>query len=211
MFIMKCFHPTLRITKSCCRAVPDDKFEVQNNPTCTNIGFSTSALFRGDRIWRKGTTNFSCSHLAVDISRHWGRDWASYCTEQPQVSMGGSFPCYRAIKKGCCIGKKPESTSKSVAWTYISCNLQNTNYVFRRIAIRIIYRRERRAGTGTWPGESKLFVFSLQCSSPEFWTRKREAPLVIAAVAILSLAKRGFVAEDHLNLDIDLGRTSSES
>ena len=114
-----------------------------------NIGFSTSGLSRDDRIWRKGTTNFSCSHLAVDISQHWGRDWARYCTEQPQVSMGGSFPRYRAIKKGCCIGKKPESTSKSVAWTYISCNLQNTNYVFRRIAIRIIYRRERRAGTGT--------------------------------------------------------------
>ena len=50
MFITKCFHPTLRITKSCCRAVPDDKFEVQIYHTCTNIGFSTSALSRGDRI-----------------------------------------------------------------------------------------------------------------------------------------------------------------
>ena len=29
MFIMKCFHPNLRIAKSCCRAVPDDKFKVQ--------------------------------------------------------------------------------------------------------------------------------------------------------------------------------------
>ena len=42
---------------------------VQNDPTCTNIGFSISALSRGDRIWIKGTTKFSCSHLAVDISR----------------------------------------------------------------------------------------------------------------------------------------------
>ena len=48
IFIMKCFHPTLRITKSCCRAVPDDKFEVQIDPTFTNIGFSISALSVGD-------------------------------------------------------------------------------------------------------------------------------------------------------------------
>ena len=30
----------------CCRAVSDDRFEVQNDPTCTNIGFSISALGR---------------------------------------------------------------------------------------------------------------------------------------------------------------------
>ena len=43
MFIIKYFHPTLWITKSCCRAAPDCRFEVQNNPTCTNISFSISA------------------------------------------------------------------------------------------------------------------------------------------------------------------------
>ena len=43
------------------------KFKVQIDPTCTNIGFSISALSRGGRIWRKGTTKFLCSHLAVDI------------------------------------------------------------------------------------------------------------------------------------------------
>ena len=65
MFIMKCFHPALRITKSCCRAVPDGKFEVQNDP-CTNIGFSISALSRGDRIWKKGTTKFSARNYCFE-------------------------------------------------------------------------------------------------------------------------------------------------
>ena len=37
MFIIKCFHPTLQILKSCCRAVPDGEFEMQNYPSCTNI------------------------------------------------------------------------------------------------------------------------------------------------------------------------------
>ena len=32
------------MTKSCFRAVPDDRLGVQNDPTCTNIGFSVSAL-----------------------------------------------------------------------------------------------------------------------------------------------------------------------
>ena len=70
LFIIKCFDPTLRITKSCCKAVPDGTFEEENNPTCTKIGFSISALSREDKIGRKGITKFSCSHLslAVDIS-----------------------------------------------------------------------------------------------------------------------------------------------
>ena len=59
MFIIKCFHPTLQISKSCCRAVPDGKFEVQIYPTFTDIGFSISALSRKDRTWRTGTTKFS--------------------------------------------------------------------------------------------------------------------------------------------------------
>ena len=44
-------------------------FEVQINPTCTNIGFSICALSRWDRIWRKGTKNFmlspGCWYLAM--------------------------------------------------------------------------------------------------------------------------------------------------
>ena len=40
MFIIKCFHSTLRITTFRCRAVPEDRFEVRNHPTCTKIGFS---------------------------------------------------------------------------------------------------------------------------------------------------------------------------
>ena len=57
IFVIKCFDPTVLIAKSscCCREVPDDRFEVQNDPTCTNIGFSISALSRDDGIWRKGT------------------------------------------------------------------------------------------------------------------------------------------------------------
>ena len=66
-FIVKSFDPTLWITKFCCRVVPDDRFGVLNNPTCTNVGFSLSSLSREEGIWRKVTTKFSCSRLAVDI------------------------------------------------------------------------------------------------------------------------------------------------
>ena len=117
MFIIKCFHPTLWIAKSCCRAVPDGRFEVQNDHTCNKIGFSASILSRDDRIWRKGTTNFSCSHLvalAVDIMPC----RASCCAEQPPVSMGGSVPHYRARKNGCCMGRNQQSIFKSGAWTF---------------------------------------------------------------------------------------------
>ena len=62
---------------------PNDSFGVQNDPTCTNIGFSISALSSG--IWRKGETRFSCSHLAVDISL-----WQARCfAEQLPKSIGG--------------------------------------------------------------------------------------------------------------------------
>ena len=42
IFVTTCFDPTLQIAESCCRVVPDYRFEEQNNPTCTNIGFSTN-------------------------------------------------------------------------------------------------------------------------------------------------------------------------
>ena len=100
ILIIKSFDPTLRITKFCCRAVPDDRFWVLNDLTCTHVGFSLSSLSRKEGIWRKGTTNFSCSHLPVDISRC----LASCSSEQPPVSMGGSVPRQRARKKGGCIG-----------------------------------------------------------------------------------------------------------
>ena len=144
ILIIKSFDPTLRITKFCCRAVPDDRFWVLNDLTCTHVGFSLSSLSRKEGIWRKGTTNFSCSHLPVDISRC----LASCSSEQPPVSMGGSVPRQRARKKGGCIGWKKESIFVSGAWTYISCHRRSTNFVFRQI----IYRRERRAATG--PDES---------------------------------------------------------
>ena len=56
IFIIKCFHP-----KSCYRGEPKHRFEVQNYPACTNIGFSNSALSREDKIWslgEKGQGNF---------------------------------------------------------------------------------------------------------------------------------------------------------
>ena len=55
---IKCFDPTLQIMKSCCRAVPDDRFEVQNYPACMNVGFSLSSMFREEGIWRKGQQIF---------------------------------------------------------------------------------------------------------------------------------------------------------
>ena len=70
-------------------------------PTCTNIGFSISALSRKDRTWRKGTTKFSCSHLDVNILQC----LASCCAEKPPVLMGGSVPRYEARKSGWCIGR----------------------------------------------------------------------------------------------------------
>ena len=39
IFVIKTFDTTLQITKSCCRAVLDDRFEVHNDPTCTNLRF----------------------------------------------------------------------------------------------------------------------------------------------------------------------------
>ena len=116
MFIMNCFHPTLRITKSFCRAVP---------PTCTNIGFSTGALTRGDRIWRIGTTKFSCSHPVT---------WSSISRDARQATVQGNhqfqskvlFHAVGQEKKGLCIGSKQESIFESEAWTYISCSRQNT-------------------------------------------------------------------------------------
>ena len=63
------------LTNSCCRAVPDDRFEVQNDPTCTNVGFSLSSLPREGGIWRKGTMKFSCSPGTWrSISRYAGQD-----------------------------------------------------------------------------------------------------------------------------------------
>ena len=123
-FIVKSFDPTLWITKFCCRVVPDDRFGVLNNPTCTNVGFSLSSLSREEGIWRKGTTKFSCSHLAGNIECC----LASCCAKQPPVSIGGSVPCYGARKKGGCIGRYPYSNQER--GTYISCNLRSTIYVF---------------------------------------------------------------------------------
>ena len=151
---MKCFHPTLRITKSCYRAVPDDKFEVQNDPTCTKIGFSTSALPRGDRKWRKGTTKFSCSRLAVDISRC----RASNCAGKPPVSMRRSVPRYRARKKGGCIGRKQESIFKAGGWDvhFVKSAKQNfcvsPGYIPARATGRHVTRCEA--------AENKFFLFS---------------------------------------------------
>ena len=87
MFIMMWFHSTLPITISCCRAVPDDKFEVQIDPTCTKVGFTTSALSRGDRIWRKGTSKFSCSHLVVYISLRLARPGQQLLRETTSVKV----------------------------------------------------------------------------------------------------------------------------
>ena len=57
------FYHKLQTTKSSCRAVPDDRFEVQNEPTCTDIGFSRRAVSGEDRIWRKGTTKLFTQSL----------------------------------------------------------------------------------------------------------------------------------------------------
>ena len=62
-------------------AVPDDKFEVHNDPICTNIGFSTSALSRGDRLWRKGTKKF----YAVN--------WPSISRDEGQATAQGNHHC----------------------------------------------------------------------------------------------------------------------
>ena len=107
---------------------------MQNDPTCTNVGLSLSALPRQDGVWRKGMTKFSdcsCSHLAVNISR-----WqAICCAEQPPMSMGGSLPRYRAKKKGPALHRQKarihiRSGAWSPPWTYISCNLRSTKLCF---------------------------------------------------------------------------------
>ena len=128
------------LTKSCCRAVPDNRFEVQNDPPCTEIGFSISALSREDRTWRKGTTKSSyvvtCQWISCDAeqaaaqSNHkcqW-EDWFHAVTVEQEK---GGVALHR---------QKPESIFKSGVWKYISCNLQSTNFVFHQI----IYLREQR-------------------------------------------------------------------
>ena len=132
-------------------------------PTCTNIGFSISALSRKDRTWRKGTTKFSCSHLDVDILQC----LASCCAEKPPVLMGGSVPRYEARKSGWCIGRSKNPYSN-----------QERGPTFRVIAeaqflcFAGLYtgaaRRERRSAT--WPGGRKFFIFFLVLQS-----RKRVA------------------------------------
>ena len=124
----------------------------------TILPASISALSRKDRIWRK----FSCSQLAVDISRY----RASCCAEQPPVSMERSIARCRAWKKllcnVSCIGRKQDSIFKSGVWTYISCNLWtvwSTNFVFPQI----IYWRVLRADT--WPGASKVMYLFLVLQS----------------------------------------------
>ena len=130
IFIIKCFDPTLQITKLCCKAVPDDRFGVLNNPT-RKLVFSLSSREEGKG--RKGTTKFSCSYLAVDISRC----RASCCAEQPYYGcrtflLNWWWPVTTSLKersgsaiqskkKKGCIGRKQESINKSGAWTYILC------------------------------------------------------------------------------------------
>ena len=78
---MKCFHLTLQITKSCCRAVPDDKFEVQNDPTCTNIGFSIKTEYG-----EKGQRNF---HAVT---------WPSISREAGQATAQENHQCQSKVR-----------------------------------------------------------------------------------------------------------------
>ena len=95
--------------------------------------------------------------------RHYLWCLASCCAEQPPVSMGGSVPRYGARKYVCCMGRKQESIFESGVWTYILCNRQSTNFVFRQI----IYRLKHRAAT--WPGEAS-FCFSAAVTKLGGWT-----------------------------------------
>ena len=137
IFIIKCFDPTLRITKSCSRVVQDNRFEVQYNLTCMNTLVSqqvpcAAGLAYGRQNMEKKDRKFSCSLLAVDISRC----RASCFAQQPPVSMGGSILCHRARNKGGCIGRKPESLLESGLSV-------GTNFVF----CQTVYWRERQATT----------------------------------------------------------------
>ena len=122
-------------------------FEVHNDPTWMNIGFSISILSREDGKWRKGAIKCSRGHLAVNIA--WCK--ASCCAEQPPVSMGGSDQRYRTRRKAGCLGRKQEFIFESGVWTYILCNLWRAD---------------------TWPGESNYFyfLFSAAVTKAGGWT-----------------------------------------
>ena len=117
-----------------CRMTVLSYFEVHNDPTWMNIGFSISILSREDGKWRKGAIKCSRGHLAVNIA--WCK--ASCCAEQPPVSMGGSDQRYRTRRKAGCLGRKQEFIFESGVWTYILCNLWRAD---------------------TWSGESNYFYF----------------------------------------------------
>ena len=85
--------------------VLDDRFEVQNDSTCINIGFSISALSslsREDGIWRKGTKKFPCSHLGVDISHDAGQAAAQI---DHQYQWDDWLRAMEQEQKGRCIGR----------------------------------------------------------------------------------------------------------
>ena len=67
-FIIKYSDTSLRFTKSCDRAVLDERFKVQNHSSSTIVGFLGVTLSRRDELWRKVTEKFSCRELAAYIS-----------------------------------------------------------------------------------------------------------------------------------------------
>ena len=134
------------------RIGPGDRFEVKNDPICTNIGFSKSGLSREDGIRRKGTTKFSCSHLKADISQYWASCCAAWaCAEQPPVSMGVSVLRYRAKRRA--LHQEGGPTFRVIGETQ---KIDETQILYFAPQIRrILYRRKRRANM--WPVESKFF------------------------------------------------------
>ena len=144
------------------RIGPGDRFEVKNDPICTNIGFSKSGLSREDGIRRKGTTKFSCSHLEADISQYWASCCAAWaCAEQPLVSMGVSVLRYRAKNTGVAWAEsKNRYLDQERGPTFrVICETQKIDETqilyFAPQIRRILYRRKRRANM--WPVESKFF------------------------------------------------------
>ena len=110
----------MMITKSCCWLVLDDRLEVQNNLSCTNIGFGITAMSREEEIWIGGKVchlivDIMC-HLIVDISRF----RASCCTAQSPLPMWAFDPRYKDRKDEGFVGRKQKSILESGVWTYIS-------------------------------------------------------------------------------------------
>ena len=151
------------ITKSCCRAVPDDRFGVQNYHTCIMAAWilvsqEVPCLGKSE-LW-----NIEKWENAIFMQSP-----GSWC-----LAMQGKLLCRTITSVNKRIGSTLYSKKKRVlhrqrARIHVQIRNVDLHFVYleehKFVFYWIIYWQELRADT--WPGEGKFFQFSLEISSPE--------------------------------------------